>query len=37
MEVFKCGLDSPIVETTKGKLRGYYFNGVNIFQANSVM
>ena len=32
MEVFKCGLDSPIVETTKGKLRGYYFNGVNIFQ-----
>ena len=32
MGEFKCGVDSPIVETTKGKLRGFYFNGVNIFQ-----
>ena len=32
MGEFKCDVDAPIVETTKGKLRGYYFNGVNIFQ-----
>lgn len=32
MSKFVCGLNSPIVETTKGKLRGYFFDGVNIFQ-----
>jgi len=32
MNKFVCGLDSPIVETTKGKLRGFFFDGVNIFQ-----
>lgn len=32
MAEFYCGLNSPIVETTKGKLRGYFFDGVHIFQ-----
>lgn len=32
MSDFFCGLNSPIVETTKGKLRGFHFDGVNIFQ-----
>lgn len=32
MSEFVCGLTSPIVETQKGKLRGYRFNGVNIFR-----
>lgn len=32
MREFVCGLTEPIVETTKGKLRGYRFDGVNIFQ-----
>lgn len=32
MSEFFCGLKSPIVETVQGKLRGYFFDGVNIFQ-----
>ena len=32
MREFECTLTSPIVETVKGKLRGYRFDGVNIFR-----
>lgn len=32
MRDFECSITSPIVETTKGKLRGYRFDGVNIFR-----
>ncbi|MDC7301135.1 carboxylesterase/lipase family protein [Agathobacter ruminis] len=32
MSDFFCGLDNPIVETTKGKLRGFLFDGVYHFQ-----
>lgn len=31
MREFECGLNAPIVETTKGKLRGYTFQGVHHF------
>ncbi|MCQ2559028.1 MAG: carboxylesterase family protein [Oscillospiraceae bacterium] len=32
MSEFVCGVNSPVVQTVAGKLRGFRFDGVNIFQ-----